>query len=78
MKNYLYIWDYKNEHTSFNCYSFVTKMRDIKCNTKQFIKVKSNFINTKYPYIILNGETYQIWSNVIMGNKNIIAIEKCW
>ena len=75
IKNYYLIWDNCSD-ISFNTYSFTQYILNNKYDEKQLIKCKENYINTTYPYVILNNQLYKIWSNIIIDNKNIICIGK--
>jgi len=73
IENYLYIWD-ESKEGYLNIHSFLCKIQDNQYNYKDLIKTK-NFMITKYGYVILNNKTYEIFSNIVVVNMNIIAIK---
>jgi hypothetical protein len=72
----LLIWDSAKEERAFSICAFAIKIQENRYDIKQCIKVSPRFVNTQDSFIKLNGNMYKIWSNVIVGNKNIIAVEK--
>lgn len=73
IKNYYLIWDDCSD-ISFTVYSFTQYILNNKYDEKQLIECKKGYINTTYSYVILNNQLYTIWSNIIIGDKNIICI----